>query len=82
MNPVDAPTTKTQNLVSAIYEIRQGSAKAGFQSKLDTNLTRGVGNTKNGENFLGQAVYFIAANRKNKRRTKTDRPRNNHWAFW
>ena len=29
-NPVDAPTAKTQNLTSAIYEIRQASLKADF----------------------------------------------------
>ena len=50
MNPADAPTAETQNLISAIYEIRQASLKADFRNKLDTTLIRRVGNAKM-ENF-------------------------------
>ena len=70
MNPAEAPTAKTQNLISIIFEIRQASLKSDFQNKLDTALIRRVGNTRNEEYFSGQAVYFMAANRKNKEERK------------
>ena len=31
MNPAEAPTAETQNLIPAIYEIRQASLQADFQ---------------------------------------------------
>ena len=64
MNPVEAPAAKAKNLISMIYEIRQASSKADFQSKLNTTLIRRVRNTENEEFVLGGTVYFIAANRK------------------
>ena len=53
-NPAEAPATKTQNLTSAIYEIRQASLKADFQNKLNTALIRRVRNTKNADFFGGR----------------------------
>ena len=57
-NPVAAPATKTQNLISAIYEIRQASSEEDFQNKMNSALIRRVRNTKNGEFVLGQTVYL------------------------
>ena len=67
MNSVEAPTAKTHNLISIISKIRQASPKADFERKLDAALIRSARNVKTEEYFLGGgAVFFMAANRKNK----------------
>ena len=64
-NPPEAPATKVHGLLSVIRKIRQASLNAYFSNKLSTVLTRRVRN-KSDELFLGQTVFFISANRKEK----------------
>ena len=64
MNSSDAPTTKTHNLISALFKIRQEPISADFQSKVDTALFRMVRNAKAEECFFSGNGFFIASNRK------------------
>ena len=68
------PTTKTHGRINIIRKIRQASFNADFSNKLNTTLNRGVRNDKSEEFCLGQAVYFIASNRKTKEGKKWVRP--------
>ena len=68
MNPAEAPATEKRNSIVAIYEIRQASLKEDFRSKLNTTPIRRVRDTENEEFFMGRAVYFIASNRKIKKK--------------
>ena len=54
MNPAEAPTAKTHNLISIIFKIREASLEADFQSKLATALIRMLGNAKTENIFLGE----------------------------
>ena len=64
MNPADAPTAETQNLISMIFEIRQAPLTSDFRNKLDAAFIRRVGNAKKRGYLIGKTVFFRGANRK------------------
>ena len=80
-NPVEAPATTAHGLLSVMRKIRQASLNADFSNKLSTALTRMVRKNKSEEFFLGQTVFFIAANRTEKGGEMV-RTRDNYWALW
>ena len=57
-------------LIGVIREIRQASLDAEFSNKLNTTSHMRVRDAKSEEFFLGQAVFFLALNRKAKGDTK------------
>ena len=55
--PVEAPTTKTHQLIGVIQKIRQASLFADFSGKLNSALRKRIREPINGEFFLCQTGF-------------------------
>ena len=64
MNPVEAPTTNTHNLISIIFKIPQASPKADVQSKMGAVLIQRAGNAKTEEYLMGGKFLYGGESRK------------------